>query len=667
MPCRGSRSLKLNRAFQEFCHCLAITHGQALHSMPAPVQLVAAFISVLTDPGHCRVSEDGTLNFPVSSTALIPLRVNYAKYLNFAARYQGRYTTADTRYFTEIADRLIATAARRFCGDFWTPSIWADKGVEYLENTLGPNWKEDFVVWDCCCGTKNLTRNYVFKKLYCSTLLPEELNLSKAYNPEAAAFQYDFLNDELNVSPACPPQKMPGTLYQELLKGRPLVFFCNPPYATANEMGALGKDKRGVAATGMQKLMRHEAAGKASQQLITQFLWRILKLKNDFCLPRVIAAFFLKPVFFSPSPYYNEFRKRFFSEFAYKKGFIFNAGEFSDVNSHWGITFCIFDSLNPQGFDPAREYNWSFEVLKYNQKKRLINSCGTPAILCYWPKEYSLSNWIREPVKNLPVKSSRCAQMSSAFKLSLGQKKPTGSLKRGALGYMVNVANNIYNSLQDVWIVSGYAYKGHGVSICPENFERCLVNFAARNVAAGRYTDFIHDKDEFHIPDTSQCGWREFLADCAAYTFFANQGSQSSVVLKAPDGFVFDIRNEFFPFARKEIASQSKEYCSMVYRDVTAGKNETYMYRWLYEYQKNERLSGPAQAVLEHARELIRITMPERTPELTEYHQERWDASWKQLKMLKSARAREKQTRIIRARLDEKILSEVLKFGIFRP
>ena len=61
-----------------------------------------------------------------------------------------------------------------------------------LENELGEDWKDEFVVWDNCWGTGNLTRDYRFNELYCSTLFQSELNIGDKYNNEAIKFQFDF-------------------------------------------------------------------------------------------------------------------------------------------------------------------------------------------------------------------------------------------------------------------------------------------------------------------------------------------------------------------------------------------------------------------------------------------------------------------------------------------
>lgn len=81
-------------------------------------------------------------------------------------------------------------------GQFYTPTPFADYAHKYMESVFGENWKDEYVVWDCCWGDGNLTKDYVFKELYCSTIDEEELEAGKNNNPEAVKFQFDFLNDE---------------------------------------------------------------------------------------------------------------------------------------------------------------------------------------------------------------------------------------------------------------------------------------------------------------------------------------------------------------------------------------------------------------------------------------------------------------------------------------
>lgn len=91
----------------------------------------------------------------------------------------------------------IEDMEKRFHGEFYTPTEWVLEAHKMIEDIFGPNWKDEYVVWDNSWGTGNLTRDFKFKELYCSTLKYEDLKIGQHYNPEAVKFQYDFLNDDV--------------------------------------------------------------------------------------------------------------------------------------------------------------------------------------------------------------------------------------------------------------------------------------------------------------------------------------------------------------------------------------------------------------------------------------------------------------------------------------
>ena len=95
-------------------------------------------------------------------------------------------------------DHLPENKKKRDEGTFYTPAVFADYAHKLLENKFGSDWKDRYVVWDNCCGTKNLTKGHAFKELYCSTLEDSELVEGAEFNPEAASFRFDFLNDPLD-------------------------------------------------------------------------------------------------------------------------------------------------------------------------------------------------------------------------------------------------------------------------------------------------------------------------------------------------------------------------------------------------------------------------------------------------------------------------------------
>ena len=151
-----------------------------------------------------------------------------------------------------------------------------------LEDVLGDDWKNEYVVWDNCWGTGNLTRDYKFNELYCSTLFDSELAIGINYNPEANKFQFDFLNDYIPDSDLINyDSKMPKGLVSALQQNKPIVFFINPPYGTAaNGFASNNSSKEGIAKTKINTRMLGDGIGTCSQNLYAQFLYRIMLIKK---------------------------------------------------------------------------------------------------------------------------------------------------------------------------------------------------------------------------------------------------------------------------------------------------------------------------------------------------------------------------------------------------
>ncbi|MGL5068969.1 MAG: hypothetical protein ACRC6T_14335 [Sarcina sp.] len=123
------------------------------------------------------------------------IKVDSIRFKEFESLYTNKYTISEKQRILEYSDRLIKDTDRRKKGEFYTPTSWANRAVEKLSEVLGDEWKSEYLVWDCCWGTGNLTRDHYFKELYCSTLRNEDIQLGECNNPEAIKFQYDFLND----------------------------------------------------------------------------------------------------------------------------------------------------------------------------------------------------------------------------------------------------------------------------------------------------------------------------------------------------------------------------------------------------------------------------------------------------------------------------------------
>ena len=246
----------------------------------SPNDLVAVFFGCMTD------SENYYLH-PKKKGVLVTPRANYrvddSLFKGLMTHFASEYSPKEKARLASISDRLIEDTKRRKNGAFFTPTKWVNYGHKMVSEVLGENWKDEYTVIDCCCGTKNLTRDYNFANLYLSTLEQAELDISKQYNQEAkACFAFDFLNgsDDEFFAKA-------GDLKDAFIQNKKICFLINPPYGSCSGVGKISK---GAINTNIRELMQNEKI--EGSEFIKQFLWRITDLKRKFnCTNLCIAAF----------------------------------------------------------------------------------------------------------------------------------------------------------------------------------------------------------------------------------------------------------------------------------------------------------------------------------------------------------------------------------------
>jgi hypothetical protein len=202
-----------------------------------------------------------------------------------------------------------------------------DKSHEYITYVFGEDWKEKYVVWDPAWGTGNLTRDYKFKELYCSTLNQSDIDTANqmGYNPEAIKFQFDFLND--------PDEKLPQELRNAINQGREIIVLMNPPYAagTADKNGS----RSNMSNTKIKEKMVKDKYGKSVQNIYAHFIYRISELK-------IYSICFFSPMNFMQTESFQNFRDKFYTKYNFEKGFLMNSSNFADVSS-WALTFTIWE------------------------------------------------------------------------------------------------------------------------------------------------------------------------------------------------------------------------------------------------------------------------------------------------------------------------------------
>ncbi len=540
---------------------------------------------------------------------------------SFFGYFDRNYTPQETMCLNGIADRLIIDTDRRNSGDFWTPTMFVDYAHDMISKKLGEDWKEKYVVWDNCCGSLNLTRDYKFGELYCSTLYQSELNIGAEYNPEATKFQFDFLNDEIvskNSLLGVYNDKLPKGLKDALLENKPIVFFINPPYATAGIKGE--NSKKGCANTKINAQMKNDKIGACCQNLYAQFLYRILMIKREFNLTNCHIALF-SPTLFLTGPSYAKFRKVFLNEFSFDSGVQFKASHFADCSDNWGISFSIWhngETFEKNNFNYTLIDNENGEIVEVGNKV-IYNIDGLK----------TANDWCKEPIKGL--KTFETINLKSAITTrENGQIRGKNFDK--SFGYISISGNNVDTNTQNVSLFSAtYASGGGGgCGINTDNFDRCTALFSARKLIE---KNWVNSKDEYLAPNTEHPAYNEFVNDSLIYSLFHSSSNQSSLRNVDYKGRKWDIKNEFFWLSNKEIGNLSDTNgFTQTYNDARTSKD-----RYVYNKLQTITLSPEAQDVLDKASDIVRNTFKYRelfNQEHPEYQIMNWDCGWYQIKAL---------------------------------
>lgn len=542
----------------------------------------------------------------------------YKAFINY---FDVELSPSEKEVLTATQDRLIQDETRRKQGEFFTPTPWVNEAHKMISETFGENWKEECVVWDCASGTGNLTRDYKFKELYCSTLVGSDIETMEqaGYNPEAVKFQYDFLNDgivdgEIDV---VGDSKLPLGLKKAILEGKKIIFFINPPYATAGDKNFKNNKKGKISNTKVSELMKKEKWGRCSENLYSQFIYNIYKL-NDINNNIKICLF--SPISFMNSSSYNNLRSIFYDKFGFSQGFLMNSSEFTNVKT-WGLTFTLWNSS-------IKNNNISL-VIKETGKFEIENK-GYKNIYNI-DNNLSLKKWIENDVKECEYFDEPL--LSTA--LNVVENKYNGKSTSNSLGWFFNHNNNVEKNSTSVSLLSSTFSQVRGNVIINKNFKKSVVGFCCRKSIVDN-KNYINQKDEYMAPTEAiqqTQKYKQFESDSIVYSLFNTSSNQSSMRQVEYKDKLWDIKNEFFFMSKDEMLKLADEYkFDELYKDARQSEE-----RYVYNLLQTTNLSPDALDVLETARELVRKTfewrkiMHQTNPE---YHLHAWDAGWYQIKKI---------------------------------
>ena len=573
-------------------------------------ELVTVFIGLITN-------DDTYILHPKKKNTLITpngnIPVNSASFVSFFDQYAREYTPQERMNFTAIADRLIEDTTRRRQGAFFTPVRFTDFSHRMIEKELGENWREEYVVYDCCWGTGGLTRDYRFKELYCSTLDKGELELGSRYNPEATKWQMDFLNDG--------DDKLDKGLIKAFEQNKPIVFFINPPYGTAGIMGATSR--AGMNNTAIRNEMNETKFG-GSENIQHQFMYRITKIVQKYNLANAYFALFSNPIWLSGAKQ-GKFLENFSSQWKCNDAYLFQASHFADVSDTWGISLTLWNSNNQA--TPITEYNMKLiDILDDGS----IDVFGHHTI--YNSAFYNkASNWVRDPIKN---RTDLIELPNITSGLLLDNKGRNRKGLSNQIGCLLSSNNNVKANQTSVAFFSIPYADGHSVCVCAENFTRCTTLFAARKLIENTW---INHADEYIAPNENHPDYKRFEADSIVFSLFENKSNQTSMRQITYKGKLYDIPNEFFWMSKDTMMSLANEnHDDFMFNDARTSK-ERYVFTLLQKLEIAQHLSETAKCLLELATEMTVKSMKYRImfeADHPDHHIHTWDAGYYQLKNL---------------------------------
>lgn len=565
-------------------------------------EMVGLFIDAIRYPEKRIIGGDYLVVPPYK-----PMKVDMMKTIGLF-KFFGKPSDAEAKELTQIYDTLVKDDDRRRHGFFITPSLWSDLGHKYVADYFkktgfieDENWEESdkIVVWDCCCGTKSLTKSYRFKNLYLSTLEQSELNASTELSPEAKeTFVFDFLND--------PTSKLPKSLRTELQNLRhtdkKLCFLVNPPYGQA--VGMTKNGKKDATRSIVAEKMKDKLVAYRGMDLFVQFIFRMNEIVEEFKLGKdqVIIATFSKPTWLNGSDC-KKFRSFWFNNWTYDSGFMFNASEFENCSSAWGVHFTVMHNsfaLTTNDFIVDVFQNDDGSLSKISEKT--FHSVSD---------EDTMDNWAKDKCK----KTIECIALHSGF-------EPTSKVCKmpsDAIGFFKSYGNVTQNAF--AYLASGPSTDGHGSFICPSNADKAVQCVAVRQLTSNSW---INDKDNYSKPDETHLQYVKWVKDCYIYHIASLACSLTGNIAE----HLYDYKNNFFPFSKVETYKLLGQELM---------KNEVDEKRWCLANGKFDSPSPEGKAVLDAFAACIKASAPFRRefgqshPELQLDH---WDAGYRQMREL---------------------------------
>ncbi len=440
----------------------------------------------------------------------------------FWRKYQRPPDALYWDYIIARRDLLVPGDVREVKGAFFTPRQWVALSQAQLAETLGPNWQQEYTVWDCAAGTGNLLQGLTNPaKVWASTLDRQDVDvmhqlIDKATSqPDAPpplfrnqVFQFDFLNDDF----AKLPEEL-RDIVQDPQKRQKLLIYINPPYSEAGNarlLSGTGKNKPGNSGKNRMHALYAKELGKARRELYAQFLMRI---KKEIDGAKIGLFSKIKTL---QGPSFSTFRDTFNSKLL--SLFLVPSDTFDNVPGHFPIGFQIWDTAQADSFK-------SIHAKVYNHQGKRTKGKKVQA-----PKRPTISSWIG------------------------GIEQPVN----GKIGTLIMTATDIQHNRQTRIAIPEPNTGDMTRPINAINLIPSCVYLAIREIVI---QNWLNDRDQYFSPYRRWEKDQEFHADCLAYTLLNGQNR-----ISAQEG-----TNHWIPFTERSVGQQNK-YASHFMLDFIAGQ-----------------------------------------------------------------------------------------------
>lgn len=518
---------------------------------------------------------------------------------------------------------LLSDCDRRASGEYPTPLPLVKDTHMIMDEYIEGDWKKDYLVVDPAWGRGNLTRDCDIENLQPMTLHQSDIDKAKelCINGAEDAAQFDFLNHGISLHTFDQNRLhnfLPDRVANAIENNEKIIIYMNPPFG-GRAMGCLGKkkdEKKDEIKDHLNTELKSYIIGvngiykDDTNELCVQFLFRLLRFKEQYNLTNLYLAFF-SPLGFLTGDRFDGFRSWFLLHFDYIKGMHYNAGEFSCTEDTWGVGFTIWKSCKKK---KAIQNIFEFEDRKFDFDKKQFD---TVRFFDYWhcdDCDVSYRDWMKSTkIINGWVNFPRMIE-NGILKEKEYQRIPDDFL---GIGY--KLGNGVGRNFDIPKLCSIPYYKnGSNRLITSENIMRILSGFTAKVIASvNKEDEYITQRFQLSKLNESHPKYHQYNIDAIVYSIFNDRCETYSMRNYKCQGRRWDVKNEFFWLPKDYIVELLEKYpYEKMYRDAIKAE-ERYIAKILFE--KNDdgimllnRLSADARDILNRGTGLFVKSLPYR-------------------------------------------------------